>query len=106
MSKKTGVVKWFNASKGFGFIVPDDGSEEIFVHQSHLKAEGFRSLREGEKVEFDVAAPEGERTKAINVTGPEGANVLGATRKYRRTKGGGGGNPTTNEDAPDTGAPE
>ena len=60
----------------------------------------------GEKVEFDVDAPEGERTKAINVTGPEGANVLGAKRKYRRTKGGGGGNPTTNEDAPDTGAPE
>ena len=61
---------------------------------------------QGEKVEFDVDAPEGERTKAINVTGPEGANVLGATTKYRRTKGGGGGNPTTNEDAPDTGAPE
>lgn len=62
---------------------------------------------QGEKVEFDVDAPEGERTKAINVTGPEGANVLGATRKYRRSKGGGGGNPTTtNEDAPDIGAPE
>ena len=44
--KRTRTVKWFNASKGFGFIVPDDGSEEIFVHQSHLKAEGFRSLRE------------------------------------------------------------
>ena len=44
MNYKT--VKWFNASKGFGFIIPDDGSEEIFVHQSHLKAEGFRSLRE------------------------------------------------------------
>ena len=40
------TVKWINASKGFGFIIPDDGSEEIFVHQSHLKAEGFRSLRE------------------------------------------------------------
>ena len=59
----------------------------------------------GEKVEFDVDAPEGERTKAINVTGPQGANVLGAKRKYRRTKGG-GENPTMNEDAPDTGAPE
>jgi cellular nucleic acid-binding protein/protein lin-28 len=101
MSKKTGVVKWFNASKGFGFIIPDDGSEEIFVHQSHLKAEGFRSLRESEKVEFDVDDTEGEKTKAINVTGPGGANVLGSKRLYRKNKGGGGGGekPTDNNQA-------
>jgi cold shock CspA family protein len=40
----TGTVKWFNAQKGFGFITPDDGSDEIFVHQSEIKANGFRSL--------------------------------------------------------------
>ncbi|CAL6396000.1 unnamed protein product [Bathycoccus prasinos] len=103
MSKKTGVVKWFNASKGFGFIIPDDGSEEIFVHQSHLKAEGFRSLRESEKVEYDVDATEGEKTKAINVTGPDGSNVLGSKRLYRKHKGGGSGGPD-GEEAP--GEPE
>ncbi|CAL6405026.1 unnamed protein product [Bathycoccus prasinos] len=96
-------VKWFNASKGFGFIIPDDGSEEIFVHQSHLKAEGFRSLGESEKVEYDVDATEGEKTKAINVTGPDGSNVLGSKRLYRKHKGGGSGGPD-GEEAP--GEPE
>ena len=52
----TGTVKWFNAQKGFGFITPDDGSDEIFVHQSEIYAPGFRSLADGEKVEFKVSA--------------------------------------------------
>jgi len=50
----TGTVKWFNASKGFGFIVPDDGSEDLFVHHSEIKASGYASLDEGQKVEFEV----------------------------------------------------
>lgn len=86
MPKSTGQVKWFNSTKGFGFIIPDDGSEEIFVHQSSLKSDGFRSLREEEKVEYDIDATAGERTKAVNVTGPDGANVLGAKRVFRRQK--------------------
>jgi len=50
----TGIVKWFNGSKGFGFIVPDDGSDELFVHHSEIKASGYANLNEGQKVEFEV----------------------------------------------------
>jgi CspA family cold shock protein len=50
----TGKVKWFNSSKGFGFIVPDDGSQELFVHHSEIKMSGYASLDEDQKVEFEV----------------------------------------------------
>ena len=50
----TGTVKWFNATKGFGFITPDDGSEDLFVHYSEIKSEGYASLDENQKVEFEV----------------------------------------------------
>ena len=50
----TGTVKWFNAEKGFGFIAPDDGSADVFVHFSAIQAEGYRSLEENSKVEFEV----------------------------------------------------
>jgi len=79
--KKTGKVKWFNTQKGFGFITPDDGSEEIFVHQTAIHAEGFRSLGEGEEVEFTVDAAEDGRSKATDVTGPGGEHVKGAPRR-------------------------
>eukprot|EP00854_Cymbomonas_tetramitiformis_P015877 gene15877-18829_t len=51
----TGTVKWFNSEKGFGFITPSDGSADLFVHQSSIHAEGFRSLAENEEVEFKAA---------------------------------------------------
>jgi CspA family cold shock protein len=50
----TGVVKWFNEAKGFGFIQPDDGSRDVFVHFSAIQTSGFRKLDEGQKVSFEV----------------------------------------------------
>ncbi len=49
-----GTVKWFNSTKGFGFITPEDGTPDIFVHASAIKSEGFQSLSEGDKVEFNL----------------------------------------------------
>jgi cold shock protein len=50
----TGVVKWFNGDKGFGFIVPDDGAKDLFVHQSEIQVAGYRTLEEGQRVQFEV----------------------------------------------------
>ncbi|MEW7976245.1 MAG: cold-shock protein [Candidatus Sedimenticola endophacoides] len=50
----TGTVKWFNDSKGYGFIAPSDGSDDVFVHFRAIQAEGFKSLAEGQQVTFDV----------------------------------------------------
>ena len=52
----TGTVKWFNDDKGFGFITPDDGSKDLFVHQSAIVGDGFRSLEEGAKVTYNAEA--------------------------------------------------
>ena len=65
--RMTGTVKWFNDQKGFGFITPSDGSKDCFVHHSAIKADGFRSLAEGERVEFDMV--QGQKGPAAeNVT--------------------------------------
>ncbi|MBQ5557868.1 MAG: cold-shock protein [Bifidobacteriaceae bacterium] len=50
----TGTVKFFNATKGYGFITPDDGSEDVFVHYSAIQADGYRTLDEGDKVEYEA----------------------------------------------------
>ncbi|HLB73838.1 MAG: cold-shock protein [Sedimentisphaerales bacterium] len=50
----TGIVKWFNSSKGYGFIAPDDGGDDLFVHHSEIKTEGYASLEEGQSVQYEV----------------------------------------------------
>ena len=50
----TGTVKWFNNAKGFGFIAPQDGGDDVFVHFSAIKSDGYRTLKEGQRVEFNV----------------------------------------------------
>ena len=62
----TGTVKWFNDAKGYGFITPDEGSKDVFVHHSSIVADGYKSLAEGAKVEFETQ--EGQK-------GPEATNV-------------------------------
>jgi cold shock protein len=63
----TGTVKWFNDSKGYGFITPDEGAKDLFVHHSNIAGEGFKSLNEGARVEFEPR--EGQK-------GPEATNVV------------------------------
>ncbi|MCP4614029.1 MAG: cold-shock protein [Planctomycetes bacterium] len=63
----TGTVKWFSERKGFGFIVPDDSGEELFVHHSDIKMDGYTTLNDGQKVEYEIG--EGEK-------GPRATNVI------------------------------
>lgn len=79
----TGKVKWFNETKGFGFITPDDGSEDVFVHFSKINTSGFKTLQEGQKVSFDVErGPKGKQAANIN---PE---EMGSTDDKRQAKRG------------------
>ncbi|HJD44113.1 MAG TPA: cold-shock protein [Candidatus Paenalcaligenes intestinipullorum] len=63
----TGTVKWFNDAKGFGFITPDCGGEDLFAHFSSIQMNGFKTLKEGQKVNFEIAqGPKGQQ--ALNIT--------------------------------------
>jgi CspA family cold shock protein len=63
----TGTVKWFNDAKGFGFITPDGGGEDLFAHFSAINMNGFKSLKEGQKVSFEIAAGNNGKTRANNI---------------------------------------
>ncbi len=66
--KCQGKVKWFNDQKGFGFITPDKGGKDLFVHHSNIEMDGFRSLAEGQAVEFEtVADPKGPKAEKVRV---------------------------------------
>ncbi|OGQ04559.1 MAG: cold-shock protein [Deltaproteobacteria bacterium RIFCSPLOWO2_01_44_7] len=66
MSKQKGTVKWFNDSKGYGFITPTDGGKDLFVHHTNILGEGFKSLSEGQQVEYISAmGPKGEHATEV-----------------------------------------
>lgn len=62
----TGTVKWFNATKGYGFITPTDGGDDVFAHYSAIEMEGYKTLKEGQKVEFEIQdGPKGPQASHI-----------------------------------------
>ena len=66
-ARSAGTVKWFSGQKGFGFVSPDAGGDDLFVHQTEIRSEGFRTLREGQRVEFAVDCRDDGRSKAVDV---------------------------------------
>ena len=66
MEKQTGTVKWFNETKGYGFIAPDNGGKDLFAHFREIQGDGFKSLAENQRVEFNVTqGPKGDQASAI-----------------------------------------
>jgi CspA family cold shock protein len=84
-----GTVKWFNNDKGFGFITPEDGSKDLFVHHSAIQGGGFKSLDEGESVDFNVV--QGQKGPAAENVVRLGGGTPGGGRGGSGGRGGGGG---------------
>ncbi|KAJ6643091.1 Protein lin-28 like [Pseudolycoriella hygida] len=77
---KTGKCKWFNGTKGWGFVTLDETGEDVFVHQSILKMNGFRQLNEAEEVEVEFKVTDKGLLEAIKVTGPNGEDCRGSSK--------------------------
>jgi CspA family cold shock protein len=96
MARETGTVKWFNSEKGFGFITRENGEKDVFVHHSAIQGGGFRTLNEGERVEFDVVqgqkGPAAENVNRLDAPagGGEGGGGYGGGGGGRGGGGGGG----------------
>ena len=85
--RMSGQVRSFNPRRGFGFITPSDNTPEIFVHYQDIASEGFKSLLNGEQVEYDVVMDPNNRRRAVKVTGPGGAPVQGSAPRYNNNNG-------------------
>lgn len=85
VKKSTGTVKWFSAQKGFGFIAPHDSGEDLFVHHTSILSDGFRTLFDGQAVEFSIDYGQDHRAKAVDVT------VIGRTSGFGGGRGDRGG---------------
>ncbi|XP_010539633.1 PREDICTED: cold shock protein 2-like [Tarenaya hassleriana] len=85
--RSTGTVRWFSAQRGFGFIAPNDGGDDLFVHQTAIKSDGFRTLSEGQSVEFSADVAADGRAKAIDVA----VTVTSRSRRGGRAGGRRGG---------------
>jgi CspA family cold shock protein len=76
-----GTVKWFNSDKGYGFIAPDDGTSDVFVHHSVIQADGYRSLQDNQRVEFTASqGAKGPQAEHVQPISPSGASVERASR--------------------------
>ena len=85
--RQNGTCKWFNATKGFGFITDSSGGGDLFVHHTCINGDGFKTLLEGEAVEFEVETDDQGRKKAVNVSGPNGCKVIGDHRSGNQRMG-------------------
>ncbi|CEG01377.1 Cold-shock protein, DNA-binding [Ostreococcus tauri] len=98
-ARTLGTVTWFNCVRGYGYVRPHDGSEDVFVHQSELQMDGFRSVWEGDEIEFEL--DDDERRRAKNVTGPAGAPLKKTPKQfYRRVRKDGNEQSRRHQDAP------
>ncbi|GAY53748.1 hypothetical protein CUMW_151410 [Citrus unshiu] len=98
LTRSTGKVTWFDGAKGYGFIRPDDGGADLFVHQKSIKSDGYRTLYENQSVEFDVQLEADGKYQALDVTAPGGAPVHSSKNNntnnnsgYNNNRGGRGG---------------